>query len=219
MQKQAVSSYIIYSNDCTMYTSLATVSIEERPLRTPLKKAIPQDIDQLLERVLQHDDYAAFEKLFNGHYNPLRSFCKKLVNVEEVAEELVSEVFFKVWNNRKRIVIASSAKSYLYTAVRNMAFDYLRKEKKSLWVDIENAKELTSDEYDPQKQSEVEELKLRIESAVADLPKQCRLVFQLSRDHGMKYNEIAEMLRLSVKTVETQMGRAFKSLRKSLLTE
>lgn len=182
-------------------------------------KAPNFDMEQLLGRVLQHDDYAAFEKLFHHHYNPLRNFCKKFVQIEEVAEELVSEVFFKIWSNRKRIVITSSAKSYLYTAVRNMAFDYLRKEKKSLWVDIENAKELSSEDDDPQKQSEVEELKQRIELAVASLPKQCRLVFQLSRDHGMKYHEIAELLRLSVKTVETQMGRAFKSLRKSLKNE
>jgi RNA polymerase sigma-70 factor, ECF subfamily len=199
-----------------MSRHLPLLTIEESYLRISFKKTATNDIDQLFERVLQYDDYSAFEKLFNGHYNPLCSFCKKLVQFEEIAEELVSEVFFKIWNNRKRIVISSSAKSYLYTAVRNMAFDYLRKEKKSLWVDIENAKELSCHEYDPQKQSEVEELKLKIEVAVASLPQKCQLVFKLSRDHGMKYNEIAELLRLSVKTVETQMGRAFKSLRKSL---
>jgi RNA polymerase sigma-70 factor, ECF subfamily len=202
-----------------MNRPLPLVASQESHLTISFKKPLPHTIDQLLERVLQHDDYTAFEKLFTGHYHLLRSFCKKLVHVEEVAEELVSEVFFKIWNNRKRIVITSSAKSYLYTAVRNMAFDHLRKEKRSLWVDIENAKELPNEDDDPQKQSEVEELKLQIEFAVASLPKQCRLVFQLSRDHGMKYHEIAELLRLSVKTVETQMGRAFKSLRKSLKNE
>ncbi len=202
-----------------MNTPLPLLINQESYLQVTFKKATAPDIDQLFERVLQHDDYVAFEKLFNGHYNHLRNFCKKLVHIEEVAEELVSEVFFKVWSSRKRIVITSSAKSYLYTAVRNMAFDYLRKEKKSLWVDIENAKELSSADCDPQKQSEVEELKVRIELAVASLPKQCRLVFQLSRDHGMKYNEIAELLQLSIKTIETQMGRAFKSLRKSLKNE
>jgi RNA polymerase sigma-70 factor (family 1) len=174
------------------------------------------DVDHLFDRILHHDDYNAFEKLFNRHYSPLRNFCKKLVHIEEVAEELVSEVFFKIWNNRKRIVISSSAKSYMYAAVRNMAFDHLRKEKKSIWVDIEEASSITCDTYDPQQHSDFEELRVSVERAVQKLPKQCRLVFQLSRDHGLKYSEIADTLKLSVKTVETQMGRALKSLRHSL---
>ena len=174
------------------------------------------NIDQLLWRVLEHDDYGAFEKLFLFNYNPLRNFCKKLVHINEVAEELVSEVFFKIWSNRKRIIISSSPKSYLYTAVRNISFDHLRKEKRSSWASLEEAASVPCDYFDPQRHSEFTELEGRIEKAVARLPKQCRLVFQLSRDHGMKYNEIAESLQLSVKTIETQMGRALKSLRLSL---
>jgi RNA polymerase sigma-70 factor, ECF subfamily len=177
------------------------------------------DMDTLLERVLRYDDYSAFEILFNRYYGQLSNFCKKFVHIEEVAEELVSEVFFKVWNNRQRIVISSSAKSYLYAAVRNMAFDHLRKEKKSPLVNLEEASSVTCDTYDPQKHSDYQELEASVGQAVQRLPKQCRLVFQLSRDHGMKYSEIAESLQLSIKTVETQMGRAFKSLRKSLRNE
>jgi RNA polymerase sigma-70 factor (ECF subfamily) len=174
------------------------------------------DIDHLFSRVLQHDDYVAFETLFYVNYNPLRNFCKKLVQINEVAEELVSEVFLKIWCNRKRIIISSSAKSYLYTSVRNMSFDHLRKEKKSLWVNIEQAAAVSCDNFDPHKHSEFEELQVQVEKAVSSLPRQCRLVFQLSRDHGMKYHEIAETLQLSVNTIETQMGRALKSLRQTL---
>jgi RNA polymerase sigma-70 factor (ECF subfamily) len=178
-----------------------------------------KDIDFLFSRILQHDDYTAFEKLFHSNYNPLRNFCKKLVQINEVAEELVSEVFFKIWTNRKRIVISSSAKSYLYTAVRNISFDHLRKERRSLWVNIDEAAAMPSENFDPQKISELEELQIKVNKAVESLPRQCRLVFQLSRDHGMKYNEIAEVLQLSIKTIETQMGRALKSLRISLKNE
>jgi RNA polymerase sigma-70 factor (family 1) len=174
------------------------------------------DIDHLLARVLEHDDYEAFEKLFIFNYSPLRNFCKKIVHVNEVAEELVSEVFLKIWSNRKHIVIASSPKSYLYTAVRNISFDHLRKEKHSIMTDLEEAAAVPCDCLDPQRCSEFEELQERVERAVNKLPRQCKLVFQMSRDRGMKYNEIAEMLQLSVKTIETQMGRALKSLRISL---
>jgi RNA polymerase sigma-70 factor (ECF subfamily) len=173
-------------------------------------------IDYLLSKVLQDDDYHAFEQLFLVGFNPLRSFCKKLVHVNEVAEELVSEVFFKIWNNRKAIVIASSPKSYLYTAVRNISFDHLRKEKRYVLTNLDSVASIPCDYFDPQKRSEFAELQERVDRAIAKLPKQCRLVFQMSRDQGLRYSEIAEKLHLSVKTIETQMGRALKSLRKSL---
>lgn len=173
-------------------------------------------IDYLLAKVLQDDDYHAFEQLFLVGFSPLRSFCKKLVHVNEVAEELVSEVFFKIWNNRKAIVIASSPKSYLYTAVRNISFDHLRKEKRYSLTNLDNLVTVPCDYFDPEKRSEFAELQERVDKAIAKLPKQCRLVFQMSRDQGLRYSEIAEKLNLSVKTIETQMGRALKSLRKSL---
>ncbi len=179
-----------------------------------LKKSA--DIDVLLTRVLEHDDYLAFEKLFIFNYNPLRNFCKKIVRVNEVAEELVSEVFLKIWSNRKHINISSSPKSYLYTAVRNISFDHLRREKHSILAGLEEAAMIPCESSDPHRCSEYEELQGRIERAVDRLPRQCKLVFRMSRDHGMKYNEIAEELQLSVKTIETQMGRALKSLRMTL---
>ena len=204
-----------------MRTTLPLAKPEKTYARITYAKAdeAVADIDGLLWRVLLHDDYGAFEKLFIFYYNPLRNFCKKLVHINEVAEELVSEVFFKIWSNRKRIVISSSPKSYLYAAVRNISFDHLRKEKRSLWANLEEAAAIPCDYFDAQRHSEFQELEGRIERAVSQLPKQCRLVFKLSRDQGMKYNEIAEKLQLSVKTIETQMGRAIKSLRLSLKNE
>jgi RNA polymerase sigma-70 factor, ECF subfamily len=177
------------------------------------------DIDHLLSRVREHDDYAAFERLFYINYNPLRSFSKKLVRINEVAEELVSEFFLKIWTHRKGIVISSSAKAYLYTAVRNRSFDHLRKEKRASWANLEEAATIPCNSVGAQQYAELMELQTTIDKAVAQLPKQCRLIFQLSRDHGLKYQEIADSLKLSVKTVETQMGRALKSLRIKLHEE
>ncbi len=173
-------------------------------------------VDFLFAKFLRDDDYKAFEQLFLVSYNPLRSFCKKIVHINEVAEELVSEVFFKIWNNRKAIVITSSPKSYLYAAVHNISLDHLRKEKRYVLTNLENAVAIPSNFLDPQKGCEYNELQVKIESAVAKLPRQCKQIFQLSREQGLRYNEIAEKLQLSVKTIETQMGRALKSLRKSL---
>ena len=174
-------------------------------------------IDYLLSRVLDGDDSRAFEKLFTVGYHPLVCFCDKLVDNNEVAEELVSEVFLKIWVNRHVIVISSSPKSYLYTAVRNISFDYLRKEKRYTFTNIENVVGMPCDYFDPQKRSEYAEVQENIKNAVAKLPTQCRQVFQLSRDQGLQNLEIADKLQLSVKTIETQMSRALKSLRKSLV--
>ena len=173
-------------------------------------------VDYLFAKFLRDDDYSAFEQLFLISYNPLKSFSKKIVHINEIAEELVSEVFFKIWNNRKAIVITSSPKSYLYAAVHNISLDHLRKDKRYVFTNIENAAAIPSTFLDPQKGCEYDELQSKIEGAVAKLPRQCKHIFQLSREQGLRYNEIALKLQLSVKTIETQMGRALKSLRKSL---
>ena len=201
-----------------MVASLAHVQSKspETSGTKPQSRLTKDRIDYLFSKVLKDDDYQAFEQLFHVGFNPLRSFCKKLVHVNEVAEELVSEVFFKIWNNRKAIVIASSPKSYLYTAVRNISFDHLRKEKRHILTNLDDVLTVPCDYFDPQKRSEFAELQEKVDRAIAKLPRQCKLVFQMSRDQGLRYSEIAEKLNLSVKTIETQMGRALKSLRKSL---
>lgn len=175
------------------------------------------DIDTLFAQIIDHNDYAAFQSLFLKMYSPLCQFCVKFVGVNEVAEELVSDVFYTIWKNRDRIIVASP-KAYLFTAVRNRGYDYLRKIKKSVWCDLDRASEVT-DTTDSEDRLIGKELSEQIDLAITNLPKQCRLIFELSRDHGMKYKEIASMLNIGIKTVETQIGRALKHLRKSLPAE
>lgn len=173
------------------------------------------DIESLIMRVIEHDDYFAFELLFKKMYNPLCQFCIKFVKSPEVAEELVSDVFYSIWKNRNRLII-SSPKAYLFTSVRNKAFDHLRKVKKQVHCDIENATNIPADTANSQEILVLNELTISMEKSIARLPKQCRLIYELSRDQGLKYKEIATILQVSVKTVETQMGRALKHLRNSL---
>jgi RNA polymerase sigma-70 factor (ECF subfamily) len=173
------------------------------------------DIDTLIMRVIEHDDYMAFELLFKKMYNPLCQFCIKFVKSPEVAEELVSDVFYSIWRNRNRLII-SSPKAYLFTSVRNKGFDHLRKIKKRVHCDLENATHLPTDSANSQDLLVLHELTVCMEKSVAKLPKQCKLIYELSRDQGLKYKEIATILQVSVKTVETQMGRALKHLRNSM---
>jgi RNA polymerase sigma-70 factor (family 1) len=166
----------------------------------------------LMNRVLEGDDYNAFERLFHKMYTPLCSFCERIVLIREVAEELVSDVFYTIWKNRARIKVASP-KSYLYTAVRNRGFDYLRGVHRMSWCELEHAANVPSENHTLQEALEHAELEWHISQGIGMLPKQCKLIFELSRDEGLKYREIAQELSISVKTVEAQMGRALKRLR------
>lgn len=170
-------------------------------------------IEELMDRILNADDYDAFQLLFRKMYAPLCDFCERFVQVREVAEELVSDVFCTIWKNRNRLQVVSP-KSYLYTAVRNRGFDYLRGVNRMSWCELEHAAHLPSENHTLHDALEHAELEMQLNQGIGMLPKQCKIIFELSRDEGMKYREIAEELCISVKTVEAQMGRALKHLRK-----
>lgn len=170
------------------------------------------EVDSLLNRVIEENDYEAFKVLFRKMYAPLCGFCIRFVHVREVAEELVSDVFYTIWKNRERINM-TSPKAYLFTSVRNRGFDYLRKAKRSVLCNLEQATHIQADLPDSEAMLEHQELSCMLQQSIAKLPKQCRLIFEMSREQGLKYREIATHLNISVKTVETQMGRALKHLR------
>ena len=88
--------------------------------------------------------------------------------------------------------------------------------KKSTLCNLEEAAHVAGDYADSEQVLVESELTQTIENSIAGLPKQCRLIFELSREHGLKYKEIAAQLKISIKTVETQMGRALKHLRESI---
>ncbi len=170
-------------------------------------------VDELMARVLGSDDYYAFELLFHKMYTPLCNFCERFVVVREVAEELVSDVFYTIWKNRGRLQVIAP-KSYLYTAVRNRGFDYLRGVNRTSWCELEEAAHVPSESHTLQDALEHAELEMHLSQGICMLPKQCKIIFELSREEGLKYREIADELSISVKTVEAQMGRALKRLRK-----
>jgi RNA polymerase sigma-70 factor (family 1) len=170
-------------------------------------------VDELMKRILRSDDCYSFGLLFRQMYVPLCDFCERIVLVREVAEELVSDVFYTIWKNRNRLQV-TSPKSYLYAAVRNRGFDYLRGVNRMLWCELEHAAHVPSENHTLHDALEQAELEMQISQGIGTLPRQCKIIFELSRDGGLKYREIAEELCISVKTVEAQMGRALKRLRK-----
>lgn len=175
-----------------------------------------ESLDSLFQRVAGSDDYGAFEKIFKGSYKSLCSFANRIVRSHELAEEIVDDVFCNLWKNRGRIQITSSFRSYLITSVRNKSLDCLRKRKNEKNSVLESASSVPCRQSIAYENMAFEELSHRIETAIQELPRQCRTIFLMSRDQDLKYKEIAEILNISIKTVDTQMGRALKYLRKTI---
>ena len=136
----------------------------------------------------------------------------------DIAEDIVQELFYTVWKNRAELQLVWSVKSYLYGAVRNHSLQYLehlqvrrRYHQKVVADEIPE-----SDPYDsPQDILEYKELQQRLDFALEKMPERRRIIFRMSRFEGKKYEQIAKEMSVSIKTVEAEMSKAIKSLRKS----
>jgi RNA polymerase sigma-70 factor (ECF subfamily) len=158
----------------------------------------------------------AFEALYRFYYPRLCQFAFRYVHSKQIAEDLVHDVFYKVWVKRGNLKSQGTLKSYLYTAVRNQALNHLEKGKVRKWADDEVLIELESAEIGPSEELSNKELEKAITEAIEQIPERRRHIFLMHREDQLTYREIAEMLDISVKTVETQMSRSLKFLRHKL---
>lgn len=133
-----------------------------------------------------------------------------------MAEEIVQEVFLYIWERRETWDVRTSAKSYLFAAVRNAATSYLRHERVVRQREAETVELFIRPAATADARVTTAELVAAVQRAVSRLPERCRLIFTLHREQGLTYPEIAEVLDISPKTVEVQMGRALKALRQAL---
>jgi RNA polymerase sigma-70 factor (ECF subfamily) len=167
-----------------------------------------------LSAKIRNGDRGAFELLFQAMYGQLCAYAERFVGDADNAEEIVQDIFVRVWQKREQIDITYSIKSYLYQSVRNASLNQIKHENiVREHQQYEKAVGSVTDESDTMVTMELEE---RIRAAVESLPDERRRIFRMSRDEGLKYKEIAEQLNISVKTVENQIGRALKSLRTDL---
>ncbi len=176
------------------------------------------DNDLLLFDNVKKDDLTSYETIFKRYYKELFRFAFSYVRDSTIAEEMSQEVFLYMWDKRKKIEIQTTLKTYLYSAVKNKCLNYIKLElpKQRAMSDVSEVMLSVSEERKDEGENEI--LKKHIQSAIDGLPKKCRQIFLLSRNAGMTYEEIAEELDLSKKTVENQMGIALKKLRESLET-
>lgn len=162
-------------------------------------------------------DERVFEQVFKTHFKSLLAYACTILKDEETGEEIVQQVFYKLWGKKEQTFIHSSLKAYLYRSVHNESMNHLKHaqiKNRYQTYSMHQHKHIKSE--DPAMQIQGKELELQIRKALNELPEQCRTIFQLSRFENLKYREIADQLQLSVKTVENQMGKALQLMRAKL---
>jgi RNA polymerase sigma-70 factor, ECF subfamily len=157
-----------------------------------------------------------YEGVFRKHYQALCNYACGILKDMDDAEEVVQSIFLKFWEQREGIEISVSLKSYLYRAVHNTCLNRLKHLKIQ-----ETYRQYVGDYLEETYDSATEildkvELENRIADALEKLPEQCRLIFKMSRFEELKYQEIADKLGLSIKTIENQIGKALKIMRMEL---
>lgn len=176
----------------------------------------PASLDNLFQRVVSADDQGAFEQIFDATYPLLCSIAFRMTKNTESSEEIVDDVFCSFWKNRQKINITTSFTPYLIASVRNRSLDYLRKIKNLKPSTLDEVSGLPSEDVLASDVLAYEDLKSHLTAAIQSLPLQRRLIFTMSREQELTYKEISEKLGLSIKTVDTQMGRALKHIRNEL---
>lgn len=173
--------------------------------------------DLFIVKKIKEGDIKAFEQLFRTYHVPLCLYAIGITGRKEVAEEIVQELFYKLWKERADLNIFRSLKSYLYGAVRNQSLQYCEqymvreRHRQNVQSAPEEAPTVT-----PHDQLEYQELKEIIDHTLAKLPDRRRRIFMMHRFEGLKYKEIADRLSLSIKTIEAEMTKTYQLLRKEV---
>lgn len=157
-------------------------------------------------------DKKAFEEVYKCYYSQLGGFLMRYVSSEKVAEDIIHNVFYKVWENRSRIEACGTLKAYLFKSVKNQALNFLSKEKNSKIIQPSSDQEQADDDNNPERMMELKEFERAYNQTVQQLPEKRRHIFLMHREDKLTYREIAEVLDISIKTVETQISRSIKFL-------
>jgi RNA polymerase sigma-70 factor (family 1) len=171
--------------------------------------------NEIIARIRQ-GDAEQFESLFRSSYVSLVRYAMTLLKDHDSSEEIVQDLFFRLWKEKEKIKIESSLNGYLFRSVHNRCLHFIEHNKVVERHSKEVSYSQTESQENPSDILHYKELQAKIASILERLPDRCGKIFCMSRFEGLKYNEIAEKLSVSVKTVESNMGKALKEFRKGL---
>lgn len=168
--------------------------------------------------ISKSNDEQAFELLFRRYYIRLVGFANKFIANTSESEEIVQEVFLCIWKKRDQLQLNNEIRPYLFKSVQNLCFNFIEHQKvvDNYYSVIEVVYKNQSEDFNTYESVSYHEFQAKAETAIESLPEQCRRIFQMSRQDGLKYTEISEKLGISIKTVETQMSRALLKLKTEL---
>ena len=172
-----------------------------------------QNIKKLLKKISFEEDERSFKYLFDLFAGRLYQFSFSFVKSKSVAEEVVSDVFLKVWINRSELVNIQNIKAYLFKSTYNTSLNYLDEMKRKNAVSLDDLEvDLGVDLICPETELINKELKSIIEQSIEDLPPRCKMIYKLAKVEQMKYKDIGELLDISVKTINHQLSIALKKI-------
>jgi RNA polymerase sigma-70 factor (family 1) len=170
-------------------------------------------IQYLQSRISRFDDQLAYKELFTSFYSALFQFVTGIVKSSQSAEEIVSDLFMKIWEKRKTLEEIENPRVYCFVAARHLSINQLEKQKRHHHADIDDYKnQLFHIAPDPEECMISAEMLRLIRDVVEDLPPRCKLSFKLVKEYGFKYREAAEILQVSEKTIENQLSIALKKI-------
>lgn len=174
-------------------------------------------IKDLQRRIAVYEDEAAYKELFKALFNSLTRFSTGIVQSKETAEEIVSDVFIKIWNDRARLNEIEDLQLYMFIATKNNSLRKLKQQNKNAILSLEDINiEMDSLYQNPEDKIMSNEMLRSIEHAIEHLPNRARLIFKLAKEDKMRYKEIAALLNISVKTVDHQLAIALKKVANSI---
>lgn len=175
-------------------------------------------IELLQQRIYATNDTAAFRQLFMLLAESLKNFAFSIVHSREQAEEITEDVFVNLWQARSTLDSINNLQVYLYVAARNTALNYLYKQSGRYphdFVDLARV-EIAATDPDPEQIFISSEMRRRIDEVIQALPPKCKLIFRLAKEDRLRYREIASILNISVKTIDSQLAIALKKISEAI---
>jgi RNA polymerase sigma-70 factor (family 1) len=189
------------------------ISVSFAPKR---QGSIVQVTEQDIVEAIRSGDERVYETIFRQYYPLLCRYAYSVLQDYDESEEVVQAMFLNVWERRSGLQISTSLKAYLYQAVHNRCLNQIKHRQVRAVYQQHVELEPVPTALSPVQAVVADELSGRLQQAIAQLPEQCRRVFELSRFEELKYQEIADQLGISIKTVENQIGKALRILRTEL---
>lgn len=174
-------------------------------------------IRELQYQISMYEDQSAYKSLFFILFPSLQNFAYSIVKSRGLAEEIASDMLLEVWVRRQKLMEIDNLKVYLFVSVKNTAIARLRQENRQSRFSLENLEvEFVSEYGNPGQSTEFHQLENAIARAVKSLPPSCQLIYKLAKEDRLKYKEIAQILDLSVKTIDNQLAIALKRIAQAI---